>query len=66
MTRRWQVYELNGRLFYIERDGTCFHRYESRPQVRQALEARRGRQPGMRLNSLKPLSLKLHALVCRT
>ena len=41
MTRFWQVYVLNERPYYIERRGTRFQRYETRPQVRAALQARR-------------------------
>ena len=47
MTAYWQVYELKGRTYYIERDGTQFHRYDSRPKVCKALKAQRGRQQGM-------------------
>lgn len=35
--------------FYVERDGTHFHRYEGPKEVRAALLARRGRPQGAHL-----------------
>ena len=57
MTGFWQVYELKGRPYYIERHGNRFHRYESRPQIRAALQARR--QPGAQ-HRLYGLQVLLH------
>lgn len=51
LIKAWQVYIHSKRPYYVERhgDGMHFDFWETKPQVRCALEARHGRQQGMHL-----------------